>query len=134
MPSEPLGINGNSGNMKNSEKSYSIYVLKCSDESLYTSSSLEDKDSFLRRHNDGKGEPYTKGRLPVKLFWMHEGIKNRWVARETTYAIRSLHYNRKRNLFKGDKIILDEVLSKGIKNGPIREKNYEKYLKIIGKG
>ena len=120
--------------MSKSPKKYSLYVLKCSDGSLYTSSSSEDKDSFLKRHNDGKGVTYTKGRLPVSLFWMHEGINNRWVASETVFAIRRLYKYRKQKLFKDNKNILNDVLSQGIKQGPIRENNYERYLKLIGKG
>jgi len=120
--------------MELSVNNYSIYVLECSDGSLYTTSSSEDKDSFLIRHNDGKGVPYTKGRLPVRIFWMHEGLKNRWVATETVFAIRRLCKYKKHRLFKGDKNLLNEVLSQGLKNGPSREKNYKRYLKIVGVG
>lgn len=112
-------------------KQYSIYVLKCSDNSLYTSSSLEEKDDFLQRHNSGNGEPYTKGRLPVTLFWEHKGIEDKWVASSVAFAIRKLYNYQKFRLFKGDIEILDYVLSEGNKKGPIRVKNFENYLKSI---
>ena len=114
--------------MEKAEENYSIYALRCSDGSLYTGSSPEDKDSYARRHNDGKGVPYTKGRLPVSLFWMHAGIKNRWIASATVFAIRRLYPYQKKKLFKGDKEILNYVISEGIENSPVRENNYKKYL------
>ena len=113
---------------------YSVYVLKCSDGSLYTSSSSEDKDSFLKRHNNGKGEPYTKGRLPVTHYWEQKGLNDKWIASSMVHAIRRLYKYQKDKLFGGDKEILKDVLSKGLKNGPKRAKNYERYLIAIGEG
>ena len=42
--------------------------------------------------------------------------------------------SQKDKLFEGDKEILKDVLSKGLKNGPKRAKNYERYLIAIGEG
>ena len=107
-------------------------MLKCSDDSLYTSSSSEDKDSFLRRHNNGNGEPYTKGRLPVTHYWEYNGLNDKWVASSMVHAVRRLYKYQKDKLFEGNNEILKDVLSKGLINGPKRAKNYKRYLEARG--
>jgi putative endonuclease len=49
---------------------YFVYILKCSDDSLYTGYT-KDLDRRVREHNEGRGAKYTKVRLPVKLVY-HE--------------------------------------------------------------
>ena len=48
-----------------------VYMLQCSDESLYTgwTNNIEKR---LRAHEDGKGCKYTRGRLPVELVYLEE--------------------------------------------------------------
>ena len=48
-----------------------MYILQCSDGTLYTGSTrnLEDR---LNRHNSGNGANYTQKRLPVKLVYFEE--------------------------------------------------------------
>ena len=48
--------------------SWSVYILRCGDDSLYTGIS-NDVVARLARHNAGKGARYTRSRLPVKLVW-----------------------------------------------------------------
>jgi putative endonuclease len=45
---------------------YYVYVLSCSDDTLYTGST-NDLEKRLETHNAGKGAKYTRGRLPVVL-------------------------------------------------------------------
>ncbi|MGD0146703.1 MAG: GIY-YIG nuclease family protein [Nitrososphaerales archaeon] len=45
---------------------YFIYVLECSDGTLYTGYTV-DLERRLRQHNAGKGARYTRSRMPVKL-------------------------------------------------------------------
>lgn len=52
----------------NDEKKAYMYVLECSDGSLYTGYTT-DIDKRLKAHNSGKGAKYTKARLPVKLIY-----------------------------------------------------------------
>jgi len=47
-------------------KSHYVYILECSDGSLYTGYST-DPDRRLRQHNSGKGAKYTRARKPVRL-------------------------------------------------------------------
>ncbi len=48
--------------------SYWVYILSCSDSSLYTGIS-KDPNRRLDVHNRGKGAKYTRARLPVKLVY-----------------------------------------------------------------
>ena len=45
---------------------WSVYILKCSDESLYTGVTTE-LSRRLKEHQTGKGAKYTKSRLPVEV-------------------------------------------------------------------
>jgi len=48
-----------------------MYILKCSDQSLYTGSTI-DLEKRLLQHQAGKGAKYTKQRLPVELVYSEE--------------------------------------------------------------
>lgn len=45
-----------------------VYILKCSDNSLYTgyTDCLEKR---LKKHNEGKASKYTRSRLPVSMVY-----------------------------------------------------------------
>ena len=45
---------------------YYVYIVRCSDNSLYTGST-NDIEKRIAAHNDGKGSKYTRSRLPVEL-------------------------------------------------------------------
>jgi putative endonuclease len=45
---------------------YWVYILRCSDASLYTGYTVDLKKR-LARHGSGKGSKYTRSRLPVTL-------------------------------------------------------------------
>jgi putative endonuclease len=46
--------------------SHFVYILECSDGTLYTGYTT-DIDRRIRRHNAGKGSRYTRSRTPVRL-------------------------------------------------------------------
>jgi putative endonuclease len=48
-----------------------MYILECSDESLYTGST-KDLKTRIEQHQKGEGANYTKKRLPVKLVYSEE--------------------------------------------------------------
>lgn len=52
--------------MLNEKKTYTTYILKCSDGTYYTgyARSLEDR---IRLHQEGRGAKYTRSRRPVQL-------------------------------------------------------------------
>lgn len=47
---------------------YSVYIIKCNDGTLYTGIS-NNVDARVSKHNLGKGAKYTKTRLPVRLVY-----------------------------------------------------------------
>lgn len=48
-----------------------IYILKCSDGTLYTGYTNNIKRR-IEAHNSGKGAKYTRGRRPVKLVYFEQ--------------------------------------------------------------
>ena len=48
--------------------SWTVYVLRCRDGSLYTGITT-DLARRLAAHQDGRGARYTRGRLPVRLVY-----------------------------------------------------------------
>ena len=76
-----------------------VYILKCSDGSLYTgiSNSLYER---IDTHNSGKGAKYTKSRLPVTLVYVeYTHDKSRSLKREI--EIKKLTRSRKIELING---------------------------------
>ena len=76
-----------------------VYILKCSDGSLYTgiSNSLAER---INTHNSGKGAKYTKSRLPVTLVYKeYTNDKSRSLKREI--EIKKLTRSRKIELING---------------------------------
>ena len=60
-----------------------MYVLECTDGTLYTGYST-DVQKRLAVHNAGKGAKYTRARLPVKLLYQEEYpdrklVKKNWL-------------------------------------------------------
>ena len=47
---------------------YYIYILLCSDNSLYTGFTT-DLEQRVKDHNEGKGSKYVRSKLPVKLIY-----------------------------------------------------------------
>ena len=74
------------------------YILKCSDETLYTGWT-NDLEKRINVHNAGKGAKYTKNRRPVELAYYEEfATKEEAMSRE--YAIKQLTRRKKEELIK----------------------------------
>lgn len=73
-----------------------MYVLRCSDNSLYTGYT-KDLNRRMKEHNNGKGSKYTKPRLPVRLVRVEifSGISS---AMSREYSIKQLTKNQKESL------------------------------------
>ncbi len=66
-----------------------VYILRCSDNSLYTGIT-NDVERRLDEHNEGKlGAKYTRARRPVKLVY-HEAIENKSLALKREFEIKQL--------------------------------------------
>ena len=52
---------------------YHVYILRCSDNSLYTGVA-KDLNARLKYHNYGKASKYTRSRRPVKIVYSEEAV------------------------------------------------------------
>ena len=73
------------------------YIVKCSDETLYTGWTNNLKKR-LEAHNSGKGAKYTKNRRPVELVYFEE-----YDTKE--YAIKQLSRQKKLALIRSHQSI-----------------------------
>ena len=79
---------------KNRDKKAYVYIVKCSDETLYCGWTFNLIQRIIA-HNSGKGAKYTRSRLPVTVvYWEEYDIKSDAMKRE--YQIKQL--NRKEKL------------------------------------
>ena len=76
--------------------SHYIYVLECSDGSLYTGYTT-DVQRRLDEHNSGQGAKQARGRLPVKLRHQ-EAFESRSLAQKREYQIKQLPRSQKEEL------------------------------------
>jgi len=75
---------------------WSLYILECSDGSLYTGVTT-DIDRRLREHQEGKASRYTRTRCPVVLVHREEcGSRSLALSREC--AVKSLSRGLKKKL------------------------------------
>ncbi|HNX28382.1 MAG TPA: GIY-YIG nuclease family protein [Syntrophomonadaceae bacterium] len=75
-----------------------VYILKCSDNTLYTGYAL-DVQRRIEQHNLGLASKYTRARLPVKLVYQEEkNTVSEALKREI--AIKKMTREQKLNLIK----------------------------------
>jgi len=78
---------------------YHLYILKCSDKSLYTGIA-RDLVRRVKEHNTSKlGAKYTRGRRPVKLVYSKK-FRNRSTASKAEARIKMLSREEKLQLIK----------------------------------
>ena len=61
------------GMKKRGSKEWTVYILRCGDGSLYTGIA-KDVRARIKQHSEGRGAPYTRTRLPIKLLYQQEGL------------------------------------------------------------
>lgn len=81
---------------RNTDFMWYIYILECSDQTLYTGITT-DLNRRLEEHNTSiLGAKYTKGRRPVKMVYSSE-LPNKSEAQKEEYRIRKLSKKDKIN-------------------------------------
>ena len=78
---------------------YVVYILRCSDNTLYTGIT-NDLDRRVAMHNKGTGAKYTHSRLPVRVVYM-EQCADRSAALRREAAIKKLTRHEKLELIEG---------------------------------
>lgn len=63
--------------MTASSKGHFVYIVECSDKTLYTGYTV-DVEKRLTEHNAGRGAKYTRGRAPVTLRYVEAGDSRSW--------------------------------------------------------
>ena len=76
-----------------------VYILRCSDGSLYTGIS-PDVEARLQAHHAGKGARYTRGRGPFELVY-RESAGTQAEATRRERAIKRLTRDKKQDLIQG---------------------------------
>ena len=81
------------------EKMYYLYILECSDQTLYSGITV-DLERRVKEHDSSElGEKYTRGRKPVKLVFSKE-FQNRSQASKEESRIKKLSREEKLELIK----------------------------------
>ena len=68
--------------------SWLVYIVLCKDDTLYTGIT-NDIENRLKKHNNGTGAKYTRGRGPVKLVYSSE-MDDKSSALKEEYRIKKL--------------------------------------------
>jgi putative endonuclease len=68
---------------------YYVYILKCSDDTLYTGITTDLKRRIDEHNNSPKGAKYTKVRRPVLLVYS-ESVTDRSSASKREYSIKKM--------------------------------------------
>ncbi|UCN01081.1 GIY-YIG nuclease family protein [Sulfurimonas sp. SWIR-19] len=78
---------------------YYVYILQCSDNSLYTGITTDLKRRISEHNHSEKGAKYTKIRRPVRLVYNEEHT-NRSSASKREYEIKKLSRSEKLKIIK----------------------------------
>ncbi len=73
---------------------YFVYIVKCSDGTLYTGIATNVQRRVEEHNGSDKGAKYTKARRPVSLLYQEE-CGNRSTASKREYAIKQLSRKQK---------------------------------------
>jgi len=92
-------------------QSYFIYLLLCSDKSLYCGITTDVARRF-KEHQLGKGGAYTRSHKVVKILYT-EKVKDRSAALKREAAIKKMTRTKKLELIKNYKKILGPRLKRG---------------------
>jgi putative endonuclease len=91
---------------------WSVYIILCSDNSLYTGISIDVSRRF-NQHASGQGAKYFRGRQPKQLVYLEPG-HNRSSASKREIDLKKLSRVEKSRIITSDANKIEEVCSKGI--------------------
>ena len=94
LPVVGMALNGPIGSLD--VVSHWVYILRCSDGSLYTGYTT-DPTRRLEEHNAGRGSKYTRGRTPTTLTYTEE-FRSKGAALKREFEIKRLNRSGKEAL------------------------------------
>ena len=77
-----------------------IYIVRCSDNSLYTGITTDLKRRVDEHNTGAVGAKYTRSRRPVKMVY-HERAENRSQASRREYQIKKMSLQSKLKMIEG---------------------------------
>ncbi len=84
-------------------KNWQVYLLKCSDNSLYCGVT-NNLDARFEKHKDGKASKYTRSRLPVELVAFRDNL-TKSDAFKLEYQIKKLNAKDKITALKNGEFL-----------------------------
>lgn len=84
--------------MKSSNKSYTLYILKCSDDTYYTGIAIDVEKRLCEHNSSDKGAKYTRSRRPVTLMYQ-ESCNNKSSALKRELVIKRMKRTQKEALW-----------------------------------
>jgi len=76
------------------KKTYTLYILKCADRTLYTGITTNIKKRLIEHNTSPKGAKYTRGRRPVTIAYT-QTLPSHSEALKCEYAIKKLPRQKK---------------------------------------
>ncbi len=81
--------------MNKADSNWTVYILRCADDTLYTGITTDIKRRLYEHNNDNsKAAQYTKSRRPVNLVFQ-ETFPNRSLASQREYQIKKFSRTQK---------------------------------------
>ena len=94
-----------------SDNNWSVYVVRCSDGTLYTGIT-KDLERRITEHNSEKGgAKYTKPRRPVRLVYSEQAV-SRSAAAQREYQIKKMELKKKKKLINRAAISYRDLTNK----------------------
>lgn len=87
-----------------SEEHY-VYILECKDGTYYTGYT-NNVEGRLKKHEEGKGAKYTRGRSPLKLV-LEKSFATKEEAMKQEYIIKKLPRKKKQQLIDKERLKKD---------------------------
>jgi len=84
------------------ETNWSVYMLECSDKSIYTGICKGDIHRRMKEHASGKGSKYVRSRTPFQLVWNKSGFTASEAMKEE-YRIKQLTPQDKKKIWQKKK-------------------------------
>lgn len=88
---------------------WQVYIILCSDDSLYTGITTDVKRRFAQ-HHAGTGAKYFRGRSPLRLVYLEGGHDRRSASRREIW-IKQLRKVEKQQLIASNDNHLEELLT-----------------------
>ena len=83
------------------EAVFSLYIVRCADDSLYTGIATDVPDRISQHENGARGAKYLRGRGPLRLEF-NEPVGDRSSASRLEYRVKQLSRQQKEALIRGD--------------------------------